>query len=292
MIAEYGRRRRADRQYSPGSVFAERTNAHYGVPMADEPARTDTLQSLERGLTVLQVFSNEHPRLTLSDVARLAGITRATARRILLTLEHLGYVRADGRLFSLTPRVLSLGFGYLSSLNLWEIAQPLMEELVEQTHESCSAATLDLPDIVYVARVPTRRIMTIALGIGSRLPAHATSMGRVLLADLPDAELDAFLAAGPLQPCTERTTVDPDELRASIRRVREQGWSMVDQELEMGLRSIAAPIRGADGRAVAALNIAAAAPRVGLDELRGHFLPLVLRTAEQISTAFSQSGRR
>jgi IclR family pca regulon transcriptional regulator len=265
--------------------------ADYGVAMADEAARTDTLQSLERGLAVLQVFSNEHPRLTLSDVARLAGITRATARRILLTLEHLGYVRADGRLFSLTPRVLSLGFGYLSSLNLWEIAQPLMEELVEQTHESCSAATLDLPDIVYVARVPTRRIMTIALGIGSRLPAHATSMGRVLLADLPDAELDAFLAAGPLQPCTERTTVDPDELRASLRRVREQGWSMVDQELEMGLRSIAAPIRGADGRAVAALNIAAAAPRVGLDELRGHFLPLVLRTAEQISIAFSRSRK-
>jgi IclR family pca regulon transcriptional regulator len=260
--------------------------------MADESARTDTLQSLERGLAVLQVFSNDHPRLTLSDVARLAGITRATARRILLTLEHLGYVRADGRLFSLTPRVLSLGFGYLSSLNLWEIAQPLMEELVEQTHESCSAATLDLPDIVYVARVPTRRIMTIALGIGSRLPAHATSMGRVLLADLPDTELDAFLAAGPLEPCTDRTTVDPDDLRASLRRVREQGWSLVDQELETGLRSIAAPIRRADGRAVAALNIAAAAPRVGLDELRGHFLPLVLRTAEQISVAFSRSGKQ
>jgi IclR family pca regulon transcriptional regulator len=260
--------------------------------MVDAPARTDTLQSLERGLTVLQVFSKDHARLTLSDVARMAGITRATARRILLTLEHLGYVRADGRLFSLTPRVLSLGFGYLSSLNLWEIAQPFMEELVEQTHESCSAATLDLPDIVYVARVPTRRIMTIALGIGSRLPAHATSMGRVLLADLPDEELEQFLATGPLQPSTERTTIDVDEFRVSLRRVREQGWSMVDQELEMGLRSIAAPIRGADGRAVAALNIAAAAPRVGLDELRGHFLPLVLRTAEQISLAFNRSGRR
>jgi IclR family pca regulon transcriptional regulator len=259
--------------------------------MVDAPARPDTLQSLERGLAVLQVFSSEHPRLTLSEVARLAGITRATARRILLTLEHLGYVRADGRLFSLTPRVLSLGFGYLSSLNLWDIAQPFMEELVEQTHESCSAATLDLPDIVYVARVPTRRIMTISLGIGSRLPAHATSMGRVLLADLPDDELDAFLATGPFASYTERTTVDPDDLRASLRRVRDQGWSMVDQELEMGLRSISAPIRGSDGRAVAALNIAAAAPRVGLDELRGHFLPLVLTTAEQISLAFTRSGK-
>jgi IclR family transcriptional regulator, pca regulon regulatory protein len=258
----------------------------------ETPGRADTLQSLERGLAVLQVFSKENPRLTLSDVARLTGVTRATARRILLTLQHLGYVRADGRLFSLTPRVLSLGFGYLSSLNLWDIAQPFMEELVEQTHESCSAATLDLPDIVYVARVPTRRIMTISLGIGSRLPAHATSMGRVLLADLPDDELDAYLATGPFTAHTERTTVDPGELRTAVRRVREQGWSLVDQELEMGLRSISAPIRGADGRAVAALNIAAAAPRVGLDDLRERFLPPMLATAEQISLAFSRSGRR
>jgi IclR family pca regulon transcriptional regulator len=260
--------------------------------MGNPPARPDTLQSLERGLTVLQVFSADNPRLTLSEVARLAGLTRATARRILLTLEALGYVRAEGRLFSLTPRVLSLGFGYLSSLNLWEIAQPFMTELVEQTHESCSAATLDLPDIVYVARVPTRRIMTIALGIGSRLPAHVTSMGRVLLADLPDDELDAFLSTTPLTAFTERSTTDPEELRTAVRRVREQGWSMVDQELEMGLRSISAPIRRSDGRAVAALNIAAAAPRVGLEQLRNEFLPLMLTTAEQISLAFSRTGQR
>lgn len=260
--------------------------------MADGSARTDTLQSLERGLSVLQVFSKENSRLTLSEVGRLAGITRATARRILLTLEHLGYVRSDGRLFSLTPRVLSLGFGYLSSLNLWEIAQPYMEQLVEQTDESCSAATLDLPDIVYVARVPTRRIMTVALGIGSRLPAHATSMGRVLLAGLPDEELDAFLATGPFAAATERSITDPDELRTAVRRVREQGWSLVDQELETGLRSIAAPIRRADGRTVAALNLAAAAPRVGVDELRRQLLPLLVETAEQISTAFTHSGKR
>jgi IclR family pca regulon transcriptional regulator len=260
--------------------------------MGGESGRADTLQSLERGLSVLQVFSKENARLTLSDVGRLAGLTRATARRILLTLEHLGYVRSDGRLFFLTPRVLSLGFGYLSSLNLWEIAQPYMEQLVEQTDESCSAATLDLPDIVYVARVPTHRIMNIALGVGSRLPAHATSMGRVLLADLPDEELDAFLATGPFAAATERTLTDPAELRAVVRRVRKQGWAMVDQELEMGLRSIAAPIRGSDGRIIAALNLAAAVPRVGVDELRGQLLPLLLETTAQITLAFTHGGQQ
>src|SRR3954451_16591953 len=182
--------------------------------MDSPPERADTLQSLERGLAVLQVFSSEHPQLTLSDVARMAGTTRATARRILHTLAALGYVRVDGRSFSLPPRVLSLGWAYLSSLNLWDIAQPFMEELVAKTNESCSASTLDLPDIVYVARVPTRRIMTIALAIGSRLPAHATSMGRVLLADLPDAELDRYLSETQLERFTKRTVVDPEKLRS------------------------------------------------------------------------------
>ena len=164
--------------------------------MSEGRDRRQSLQSLERGIAVIQVFSRERPALTLSEVARMTGITRATARRILLTLEEVGHVRSDGRLFSLTPRVLSLGWAYLSSLNLWETAQPLMEELSERTNESCSAATLDLPDVVYVARMPTRRIMTISLGVGSRLPAHCTSIGRVLLAGLPDDELDAFLAGG------------------------------------------------------------------------------------------------
>lgn len=245
--------------------------------------RKQSLQSLERGIAVIQVFSREHPALTLSEVARMAGITRATARRILLTLEKLGHVRSDGRLFSLTPRVLTLGWAYLSSLNLWEIAQPLMEELAQETKESCSAATLDLPDIVYVARVPTGRIMTITLGVGSRLPAHATSMGRVLLADLSTDELDTFLAQTPLEAHTERTITDPRRLRAELTRVRAQGWALVDGELEIGLRSVAAPIRGADGRTFAALNTSAAAPRVSLDELRGRVLPALLETANAIS---------
>jgi IclR family pca regulon transcriptional regulator len=246
------------------------------------------LQSLERGIAVIQVFSREHPALTLSEVARLTGMTRATARRILLTLEKLGHVRSDGRRFSLTPRVLTLGWAYLSSLNLWEIAQPLMEDLVQETHESCSAATLDLPDIVYVARVPTRRIMTIALGVGTRLPAHATSMGRVLLADLPEEELDAFLSEHELERFTPHTIVDPGALKAAVAEVRQQGWALVDQELEIGLRSVAAPITGASGRTIAALNASAAAARVSKGELETRFLPALLRTADQISAGLAQ----
>jgi IclR family pca regulon transcriptional regulator len=249
------------------------------------------VQSLERGLAVLQVFSRENPAPTLSEVARLAGTTRATARRILLTLERLGHVRSDGRRFSLTPRVLALGWSYLSSLNLWEIAQPLMEDLVEQTGESCSAATLDLPDVVYVARVPTRRIMSITLGVGTRLPAHATSMGRVLLAALDTDELDAFLGTMPLESLTERTVVEPRELRAAIDEVRAQGWALVDQELELGLRSVAAPIQDGERRTVAALNVSAAASRVPLSKLREEILPSLLATADAVSTALGRSAR-
>ena len=259
---------------------------------AELPDRAQSVQSLERGLAVLQVFSHEYPALTLSEVARLTGLTRATARRILHTLERLGHVRSDGKRFSLTPRVLSLGWAYLSSLNLWDIAQPFMEELVEETHESCSAATLDLPDIVYVARVPTRRIMTITLGVGTRLPAHATSMGRVLLAGLPEEDLDQFLAETPLERFTDRTVTEPERLRRAVDEVRQRGWAIVDQELEIGLRSIAAPIHGADGRTVAALNVSAAASRVPLEDLRGRFVPPLRRTAELISTSLGRQPTR
>jgi IclR family pca regulon transcriptional regulator len=248
------------------------------------------LQSLERGMAVIQVFSREHPALTLSEVARLTGITRATARRILLTLERLGHVRSDGRYFSLTPRVLSLGWAYLSSLNLWEIAQPLMEDLVERTKESCSAATLDLPDIVYVARVPTRRIMTIALGVGTRLPAHCTSMGRVLLAGLSDRELETYLEETPLAAFTDRTVTDPDELRVAVDNVRKQGYAFVDQELEIGLRSIAAPITGTGERTIAALNCSAAVARVSREEMLERFLPLLLQTTDLISASIVSGG--
>ena len=241
--------------------------------------RQQSLQSLERGMAVIQVFSRERPALTLSEVANLTGITRATARRILLTLEKLGHVRSDGRLFSPTPRLLTLGWAYLSSLNLSELALPLMETLVEETHESCSAATLDLPDVVYVARVPTRRIMSITLSVGTRLPAHCTSMGRVLLAALPADELDRYLSRATLAAWTERTTTDPDRLRAALDETRQRGWALVDQELEIGLRSVAAPIRrGPD--TIAALNVSSAVSRVSLDDLRRRILPPLVADGE------------
>ena len=227
-----------------------------------EPERQQSLQSLERGMAVIQVFSRERPALTLSEVANLTGITRATARRILLTLEKLGHVRSDGRLFSPTPRLLTLGWAYLSSLNLSELALPLMEQLVEETHESCSAATLDLPDVVYVARVPTRRIMSITLSVGTRLPAHCTSMGRVLLSAVPRDQLDAFLADAVLEPWTERTITDRDRLRTVLDETRQRGWALVDQELEIGLRSVAAPIRRGNDT-IAALNVIDMIRRVG-----------------------------
>jgi IclR family transcriptional regulator, pca regulon regulatory protein len=240
---------------------------------------------LERGLAVIRAFSKERPALTLSEVAKLTNMTRAAARRFLITLEDLGYVASDGREFSLRPSVLSLGYAYLSSLSLSDIAQPYMEALVEQVHESCSAAVLDGTEIVYVARVPTKRIMTISLALGSRLPAYATSMGRVLLAELSSAELDAFFSKAELKPITPLTVTDVPQIRQLLAEIKQQGWSLVDQELEEGLRSVSAPIRNRRGTAIAALNISAHASRVSIEQLKANFLPLLLHTVKQIEEA-------
>ena len=246
------------------------------------------MQSLERGLAVIQAFSASKPRLTLSDVARETGLTRAAARRFLLTLQQLGFVDSDEREFFLTPRILQLGYAYLSSTPFWDLAQAHMEELVDRLHESSSISVLDRDEIVYVARVPTKRIMTISLAVGSRLPAFATSMGRVMLADLPDAQIDAFLARAELTPLTSRTVTDPVALRTVLREVREQGWALVDQELEDGVRSIAAALRGADGRVLGALNVSAHATRTNLDALRRQFLPALLETTQRINADLSR----
>ena len=192
----------------------------------------DYVQSLARGLAVIRCFDNRNQRRTLSDVARATDLTRATARRFLLTLVELGYVATDGSAFWLTPRVLELGYSYLSSLSLPEVAQPHLERLSHKVHESSSVSILDGADIVYVARVPVSRIMTVGITIGTRLPAYATSMGRVLLAGLPDDELDAYLEKLDIERLTERTITARDDLKAAILAVRADGICVLDQELE------------------------------------------------------------
>lgn len=242
----------------------------------------DFVQSLARGLAVIRAFDAEHPELSLSDVARRADMPRAAARRFLLTLEALGYVRTEARTFALTPRVLELGFSYLSALSLPEVVQPHLERLSREIDESVSAAVLDGTDVVYVARVPTRRIMSVRITIGTRFPAFATSMGRVLLAGMTDDAADAVLEASALASFTERTVTDPGALRRELDRVREQGWSLVDGELEAGLRSVAAPLRARDGAVIAAVNVSTSATRDTVEHLVQAYVPPLLRTADAI----------
>ena len=241
------------------------------------------VQSFARGLAVVRTFSAEAPAQTITEVAERAGLTRAGARRILHTLQHLGYVETEGRLFRLTPKILDLGFAYLSSLPLWNLAEPVMEELVQEIKESCSAAVLDATDIVYVLRVPTHKIMAINLGVGSRLPAYCTSMGRVLMAGLPDDVLEARLAQSDLRQHTPKTVIDPVRLREQIEQARLQGWALVAEELEEGLVSLAAPIRGRAGEIVAAINVSGQQHRTPPVAMLERFLPKLLKAANDIS---------
>ncbi len=241
------------------------------------------VQSFARGLEVIRSFSAAAPQQTLSEVAARTGLTRAGARRILLTLQTLGYVDSDGKLFRLTPRILDLGFAYLSSMPIWNLAEPVMEQLAEQVQESCSAAVLDGTDIVYVLRVATHKIMSISLGAGSRLPAYCTSMGRVLLAELPEAEARTRLEASPRTTHTRHTVTDLDTLMARVRKARTQGWALVDQELEEGLISVAAPIVDRQGRVIAALNVSGQANRTSARVMQSELLPPLLQAAGRIS---------
>jgi IclR family transcriptional regulator, pca regulon regulatory protein len=240
------------------------------------------VQSLARGLSVIRAFDGDHPEMTLSDIARRTGLTRATSRRFLLTLMELGYVKSDGRMFSLTARVLELGFSYLSALSLPEIAQPHLEQLAATIHESTSASVLDGNDIVYVARVPTRRIMSVRINIGTRFPAYATSMGRVLLASFSPGDLERHLDGIDFSALTSHTIQSREALVAELARVREQGWAMVDQELEFGLRSLAAPVRRR-GKVVSAINVSTAAGHADVADTRDRLLPALLEAAQAIS---------
>ncbi len=233
----------------------------------------DHMLGLEKGLAVIACFDAAHPRLTIADVARMTGLTRATARRCLITLARIGYAETDGRLFALTPRVLRLGYAYLSSTPLTTILQSALERLSEEIGESSSASILDGSEIVYVARAATRRIMSVGLSVGARLPAFCTSMGRVLLAALPDEEARRRIEATPRVPRTGRTVTDAGALMALLGGIRRDGHAIIDQELEIGLASIAVPVFDIRGRTLASINVGAQATRFPPELLVRDLLP-------------------
>jgi IclR family pca regulon transcriptional regulator len=245
--------------------------------------RDPFVQSFARGLSIIKCFDAENPAMTLSQIAERVDLSRAAARRFLLTLENLGYVSLEGRNFQLTAKVLDLGYGYLSSLSLPEIAQPHLETLASRVHESASASVLDGTDIVYVARVPIRRIMSVKINIGTRMPAHATSMGRVLLSGLSSPDLKTLISNFDLPKYTKNTITSKNILLQEINKVRIQGWSINDQELEYGLRSIAVPIFNKAEKVVASINISTTAQSNTLESMEAMFLPELRITAQKIS---------
>lgn len=258
-------------------------------PAADATRRPrDFVQSVERALSIIRAFGPKTPAMTVSEIAAATDLTRAAARRFLLTLEELGYVRSDGRNFSLTPRVLELGYAFLSSLSLPEIAQPHLEQLVAESQESSEGAILDGDQIVYVMRVGGPAIMNATVAVGSRMPAAATALGRALLAGLPDAELHAFLATVELRAFLPNTIVDRALLRAELLRVRAQGYALVDQELEEGLLAIAVPVRDRRGATVAAINLSTHVARRTPAEARELLLPSLLRAAASIEAGLAR----
>jgi IclR family transcriptional regulator, pca regulon regulatory protein len=255
--------------------------------MAGRGTGPDFVEALARGLDVLTCFDADHRSMSLTDVATAAGLARPTARRLLLTLEELGFVRSSAGMFALTPKVLTLGIAYVSSLGLWDIARPHLEALVGRTGESSSMAQLDGSDIVYVARVSVPKLIALRVEIGTRFPAVQTSQGKVLLAALSPEELETTLAepsrAG-LPPYIGRT---PDQLRAELVEVRARGWATADEELAPGVRSVAVPVRDGAGAVRAAMNVTVHAAETSRDRLLQEHLPLLLRTAGDVSAEWA-----
>lgn len=245
----------------------------------------ESVRSFERGLRVIRSFTADTAWQSLAEVARATDLNRATARRFLLTLEELGYVRRVGDRFALTPRVLDLGYAYVSSFGVPELALPYLERLSEQVNEASSVGVLDGTEIVYVARVPAKRVMTVSIGLGSRFAAYRTSLGRVFLASLPDEEVAAVWEASDRSNPTPRTVTDLPALRERLAEVRRRGYAMVDQELEIGVRSIAAPVHDASGRVVAAMNVSTHVSRTSKPELVQRFVPALLAAAESLEHA-------
>ncbi|WP_208653923.1 MULTISPECIES: IclR family transcriptional regulator C-terminal domain-containing protein [Halomonadaceae] len=261
------------------------------VPVQEEtlsPDDRDFVTALASGLEVILAFDGANPRMTLSEVATRTGMNRARARRFLLTLHALGYVRKQNRHFELAPKVLQLGYAFLSANNYRSVIQQYLEDITAEIGESSSLGVLDGDDVIYVARsAASHRLMAISLSVGTRLPAAHTSMGRVLLAQLTDAELDAYLERVVLERYTDKTVADKQALHKCILKVRKQGYAISDQELDSGLRSLAVPAFDANGRLLGAINISTNAARIDLDTLTGSFLPLLQQKAQLIRTHIS-----
>ena len=251
--------------------------------MARPDTSPDFIEALARGLDVIRAFVPRQPVMSLAAVAGATGLARPTARRILLTLEDLGYVRAVNGDFELTPRVLELGMSYVLSRNLWEVARPHMEALAARTHESSSIAQLDGSDIVYVARVAVPKIIALAVTIGTRFPALQTSLGKVLLAGLPAGQAEQVLAQPSRSGITARWQPDAAEREAALREVRARGWSLTDEQLALGIRSVAAPLRDGAGQVIAAMNVTVHAAETPVEVLSGEYLPMLLQAAGAIS---------
>jgi IclR family transcriptional regulator, pca regulon regulatory protein len=253
--------------------------------------RTDDpnfMTSIARGLSVIRAFTAQKPNLTIAEVAKISGLPRAAARRCLYTLEQLGYAGADGRGFFLRPKILALGYAFLSSATLPQAIQPALEDVSAALQESASAAVLEDGEVIYIARAATKRIMSVDLGVGSRLPAYCTSLGRVLLAHLPPTEFEAYLEGVELKPLTERTITQRKALRRVVAQSRESGYSVVDQELEIGLLSVAVPIRSMAGEVVAAMNVSIQASRVRPGEIESRYLPILQAAAREASMSIAR----
>lgn len=248
----------------------------------------DHVSSLARGLDVLRAFNRTRRKMTLSEVAAETDNTRAGARRILLTLVHEGYAIADGKLFDLTPQVLELGYSVLSSKGAWDIARPFIDHLSEQLRESSSAAVLDKFDVVYVSGAQYHRVLSVGITIGARFPAHFTATGRVLLAAQPEEQWPAIVEALPQTKLTERTVTDRSQFREILETVRAQGWALVDQEMEIGLITIAVPLRNSAGGLVGAINVSVPTVRMTPADMQGHVLPRLLETAASIAQALKR----
>jgi IclR family pca regulon transcriptional regulator len=251
-------------------------------------ADPDHIEAVERALFLLEQFSPSRPALTVSQAAQAVGTSRPTARRILLTLVRMGFAESDGTAYRLTPRVLRLGYAYLSSQPFWEHLDKPIRELADQFNESCSAGTLDRDEVVCVARAPGRRSMSEGVSIGSRLPAYATAIGRVLLAGLHDDQLDDLVAGRALDKFTPHTVTDPERLRALITKARSDGFAVTDGEWEEGIRSGAVPIHDRQGETIAGLNVAVNGGRVSMAKLRSELVPQLLDAAKKIEASITQ----